>query len=113
VCELLAALGHEATGVGHAEAALTALEQGSYQVLFTDISLPGMSGVDLARQAARLRPGISIIFASGYGASVSSHLELPSRSLGKPYDIEQLKAVLAAVAEEVASAAAEQAVRSL
>ncbi|MBK4736528.1 hybrid sensor histidine kinase/response regulator [Noviherbaspirillum pedocola] len=101
VCELLGALGHAATGVGHAEDALTRLDEGEFDVLFTDVNLPGMSGVELARKAARQRPGIAIIFASGYGASVSNHLELPSRSLAKPYDIGQLKAVLAEVAEEI------------
>jgi PAS domain S-box-containing protein len=103
VCELLAALGHQATGVEHAEEALTTLENGSFDVLFTDVNLPGISGVELARKAARLRPGIAIVFASGYGASISNHLELPSRSLGKPYDLGQLKAVLAEIAEEMKS----------
>jgi CheY-like chemotaxis protein len=103
VCELFAALGHAATGVGHAEEALTVLDSERFDVLFTDVNLPGMSGVELARQAARHRPGIAIVFASGYGTSVSNHLELPSRSLAKPYDIEQLKTVLAEIADEIGS----------
>jgi PAS domain S-box-containing protein len=105
VCELLAALGHVAIGVGHAEEALEVLESRNFDVLFTDVNLPGMSGVELARKAAQLRTGIAIVFASGYGASISNHLELPSRSLAKPYDIGQLKALLAGIAEEIGSMA--------
>jgi PAS domain S-box-containing protein len=106
VCELLDTLGHTATGVGSAEEALEALGNDSFDTLFTDVSLPGMSGVELARKAAAMAPGIAIVFASGYGASISAHLDIPSRSLAKPYDIHQLRAVLAAVAADAAAGAA-------
>ncbi|MDB5758797.1 MAG: hypothetical protein JWM30_2086, partial [Burkholderia sp.] len=104
VCELLNTLGHTVTGVGSAEEALDALKQDGYDTLFTDVSLPGMSGVELARKAAAMAPGIAIVFASGYGASISAHLDIPSRSLAKPYDIHQLRAVLAAVAADAGAA---------
>src|SRR5438874_7419182 len=39
-------------------------------VLFTDIVMPrGLNGVELARQARRLRPGLRVLLASGYPAS--------------------------------------------
>jgi PAS domain S-box-containing protein len=101
VCELLNTLGHTVSGVGSAEEALEALKKDRFDTLFTDVSLPGMSGVELARKAAAMAPGIAIVFASGYGASISAHLDIPSRSLAKPYDIHQLRAVLAAVAADV------------
>ena len=104
VCELLNTLGHTVTGVGSAEEALEALGNGRFDTLFTDVSLPGISGVELARKAAVMAPGIAIVFASGYGASISAHLDIPSRSLAKPYDIHQLRAVLAAVAADASAA---------
>jgi len=104
VCELLATLGHAVTGVGSAEEALQALQQGAFDTLFTDVSLPGISGVELAKKAVTMAPGLSIIFASGYGTSISSHLNIPSRSLAKPYDLTQLRAVLAAVAADMSAA---------
>jgi CheY-like chemotaxis protein len=104
VCELLSTLGHEVTGGGSAEEALEALKAGSFDPLFTDVSLPGMSGVELAKKAAVMVPGLAIIFASGYGASISSHLNIRSRSLAKPYDLNQLRAVLAAVAADASAA---------
>jgi CheY-like chemotaxis protein len=104
VCELLSTLGHEVSGVGSAEEAIEALKEGSFDTLFTDVSLPGMSGVELAKKAAVMVPGLAIIFASGYGASISSHLNIRSRSLAKPYDLNQLRAVLAAVAADASAA---------
>ena len=44
VCEMLRAFGHEADGVGHPNDALAHLAARRYDVLFTDVSLPGMSG---------------------------------------------------------------------
>ena len=35
-------------------------------VLFTDIILPGMDGVQLAKQAKLMRPGIKVLFETGY-----------------------------------------------
>lgn len=97
VCEMLKAFGHEADGVGHGEGALEMLAGTSYDVLFSDVSLPGMSGVELARQALRSAPGIHVIFASGYGEALLRHVEFAYQSLQKPYEIEQLQAALAAI----------------
>ena len=95
VCEMLKAFGHEAHGEGHAEGALEQLARDTYDVLFSDVSLPGMSGVDLARRALREHPHMQVIFASGYGEALLRHVEFPFQSLQKPYEIEQLQAALA------------------
>ena len=94
VCEMLKAFGHDAHGVGHAEGALELLGAHDYDVLFSDVSLPGMSGVDLARQALTGRAHLRVIFASGYGDALLRHVEFPFQSLQKPYEIEQLQAAL-------------------
>lgn len=95
VCELLMILGHRAQGVSDAEAAMDAMAQAKFDVLFTDVSLPGMSGVDLARKVAKEEPAMKIIFSSGYGAVASSDFGFESVSLPKPYDLEKLQQVLA------------------
>ncbi|MYM84778.1 response regulator [Duganella sp. FT50W] len=101
VCETLRALGHKVESVASGEEALPLLQQQRFDVLFTDVSLPGMSGVDLARQALRQAPRLALLFASGYGDELTRHLEFPSQSLQKPYDIEQLQSVLERIAAEV------------
>lgn len=98
VCETLRALGHEVESVASGEEALPQLSSQHFDVLFTDVSLPGMSGVDLARQAVKQAPQLALLFASGYGDELTRHLEFPSQSLQKPYDIEQLQAVLEKIA---------------
>jgi CheY-like chemotaxis protein len=99
VCEMLRAFGHEADGVGHPNDALARLAAGPYDVLFTDVSLPGMSGVDLARQAVTQAPSMRVIFASGYGDTLLRHVEFPYLSLQKPYELDQLQQALDKVAQ--------------
>jgi CheY-like chemotaxis protein len=101
VCETLRALGHEVFPAASGEEALPELSRRSFDILFTDVSLPGMSGVDLARRALQLAPGLELMFASGYGDELTRHLEFPARSLQKPYDIEQLQSALDQIAKRL------------
>ena len=100
---MLKAFGHEADGIDHAEGALQMLAATRYDVLFSDVSLPGMSGVEMARQAMARQPGLQVIFASGYGDSLLRHLDFPHQSLQKPYELEQLQHALAQVAATMAN----------
>jgi len=97
VCELLESLGHSVEGHTNGETALTALAGGEFDVLFTDVSLPGISGVELARRARVAQPALHIVFASGYGNVVTKNAGVEAFSLPKPFDLEQLEAVLALI----------------
>jgi CheY-like chemotaxis protein len=100
VCEMLRAFGHEADGVAHPDDALARLAATRYDVLFSDVSLPGMSGVDLARKAVHDEPALKVIFASGYGDTLLRHLDFPYLSLQKPYELDQLQDALAKVGRQ-------------
>jgi CheY-like chemotaxis protein len=106
ICEMLTAFGHANDGVAHAEAALEKLAGGRYNVLFSDVSLPGMSGVELARRALGADPQLKVIFASGYGDSLLRQVEFPYLSLQKPYEIEQLQKALADIDQQLQRPAA-------
>lgn len=94
VCEMLRTFGHDVSAAANGEAALDMLAGGGFDVLFSDVSLPGMSGVDLGRLAHQRQPGLRIVFASGYSQSLTSRLDFPAVSMQKPYDIEQLQHML-------------------
>lgn len=102
VHETIELLGYAVLSVGSAEAALAEIERMDHlDVLITDISLPGKSGLDLAALCVEAHPAVKVIFASGYG-EVSEHLGVEGWSLPKPYSIEDLKQML----EKVCAAAA-------
>ena len=106
VCETLRALGHDVEAAASGEEALPLLASQSFDVLFTDVSLPGMSGVELARQSRQSRPDLELLFASGYGDELTRHLEFPARSLQKPYDLDLLQDALTQIAHSVQAKAA-------
>ncbi|QGZ42489.1 response regulator receiver domain-containing protein [Pseudoduganella flava] len=102
VCEMLRAIGHEVDAVAAAEDALDKLEAAQadtpFDVLFTDVSLPGISGVELARRAVANWPDLQVIFASGYSGTLTQQLDFAAEAIQKPYDIEQLQAILDRIA---------------
>ncbi|WP_395015436.1 response regulator [Dongia sp.] len=96
--EMLMDLGHAVTEAEDGPAALGLLEQDRFDVMLTDLSLPGLSGDALAAVAVERQPGLGVIFASGYD-------RVPNRSgalqgamlLQKPYDESALADALASV----------------
>ncbi|CAD7336894.1 PAS domain S-box protein [Sphingomonadales bacterium 56] len=74
--EVLNELGYHVIEAGNGPAALEALEQPGEHIdlLFTDVVLPGgMTGADVAREAAARRPDIKILFATGYARNAIFH----------------------------------------
>ncbi|GMU10651.1 hypothetical protein ASNO1_69050 [Corallococcus caeni] len=99
--ELLGLLGHAVMPVASAEEARVALAAEPFDVLFTDVTLPGMSGVELAREVALRKPAMRIIIASGHGRAALDGD--PRQWLGvvvlpKPYALPQIQQALAQVA---------------
>jgi PAS domain S-box-containing protein len=61
---------------------------GTIHLLVTDVVMPEMSGPDLVRQIAPLRPGLKVIFTSGYTADAIARrgmVDPPANFIQKPY----------------------------
>jgi CheY-like chemotaxis protein len=61
---------------------------GSIDLLVADVQMPGMSGLELAKQLSQLEPNMRVLFASGYGEGVTAEttLSIPGVSyLQKPF----------------------------
>lgn len=92
--DLLEGFGFEVHLAETGEAALVALTANRFDLMLTDVVMPGgMSGVDLARRAAREWPEMRIVLTSGYvGDDVESVLaNAPWPFLRKPYSADQLR----------------------
>lgn len=95
--EQLVRLGYRVTTVSNGPEALDLLKTDqSFDLLFTDVVMPGgMSGRQLADQAAVLRPGLSVLFTSGYTENAIVHhgrLDPGVLLLNKPYRRSELAA---------------------
>ena len=69
-------------------------------VLFTDVAMPGrLDGVDLANAACSLRPGLPVLYATGFANLVRNyrHEELRGPVLRKPYRPAELRRAVMAL----------------
>jgi CheY-like chemotaxis protein len=82
-------LGYAVVEVDGGTAALAILDEGGpLDLVFTDIVMPGgMTGMDLARQVRARRPGLKVLFTSGYAdpATFQGGMTADDGWLGKPY----------------------------
>jgi CheY-like chemotaxis protein len=66
VTGMLSARGFRVFAAADGYDAVRILAQHHVDLLFTDVVMPGMDGVQLASQARTMRPGIKVLFATGY-----------------------------------------------
>jgi CheY-like chemotaxis protein len=69
--DILAGEGHEAFAVSDGESALRWTEMLLPDAVITDVIMPGMDGVELAKRILRMQPGCRVILFSGQAASTS------------------------------------------
>jgi CheY-like chemotaxis protein len=94
--ELLENDDREVIALDNAEEALEQFKNERFDVVITDISLPVMSGLDLARALLAMKPGVPIIVASGYALTeVVQNLGPSVRTIVKPFQAEQIDALIA------------------
>ena len=98
--------GREVVLCANAEAALQACSERHYDLVVTDVSLPGISGTELARRLLRDDPQRWIVLCSGYhfGADIA-RLGANVRALNKPFELDELDALIAEVAANRPAAA--------
>lgn len=86
--------GHVVNGSADGEEAVRILEFGGpFDLLLTDIVMPGMDGFDLTRRAMAAHPGIKVIYITGFSAVSMRHAGEDSstaRMLSKPFHLNQL-----------------------
>ncbi|SCX29592.1 Blue-light-activated protein [Agrobacterium sp. DSM 25558] len=86
--EILQDAGFIVVEAASAEEAMAALETVPFDILVTDVNLPGASGPELASRAHTLRPTAAIVFATGDVSRVDNYLG--AGFLSKPYDANAL-----------------------
>jgi CheY-like chemotaxis protein len=94
--------GHEVKAVTDGLEAVNALAAESFDLLLTDIVMPGMDGIALALKAGRDHPDMKILLMTGYATERqrAHNLEaLVHRVVSKPFTLEE---ICRAVAEELA-----------
>jgi CheY-like chemotaxis protein len=98
VARMLRALHHDVTAVTSGEAALKAVVSRRYDIVLTDLSMPKMSGLEVARRIGALASGARVILMTGWGAEEETEpADGVSLVLGKPVTLASLREALTAV----------------
>ena len=94
--EALRELGYRTNLAVDAQAAITALAEGGgiYDAVFSDVVMPGMSGIELGQELRRLYPDLPVVLTSGYSSVLAASGTHGFELLQKPYSIDELARAL-------------------
>lgn len=105
--EALREVGHDVLVCNAGAAAIVAMEEdGKFDVLVTDLGMPGVNGWDVARRARQLDPPLPVIVISGWGAQITQdQLEAAGVKmiLPKPFRLEQIRQAISGINPRVLS----------
>ncbi|MBR0726963.1 PAS domain S-box protein [Bradyrhizobium manausense] len=94
--ELLEDLGYVTRRVANANAALAILGENEFAVdlVFSDVIMPGMNGVELAGVIRERYPGLPVVLTSGYSNVLAENAHRGFELIQKPYSVEALSRIL-------------------
>ena len=98
--------GYVVNAVDRGTAAIPLLEQGSYDLLLSDIVMPEMDGIELAQRCNEISPSTKVMFITGFAAvTLKASREQPNaKVLSKPFHLRDLVLEVDRVLEEKMSA---------
>jgi two-component system cell cycle response regulator CpdR len=85
--------GHTVVDAAQGDEALTELQLREFDLLLTDIVMPVMDGIELARQAAEIDPDMKIMFITGFAAvalNPANRAPADAKVLSKPFHLKDL-----------------------
>jgi DNA-binding NtrC family response regulator len=104
VAEMLQREGYEVAHVGSGEEALKKLKAEDFDVILTDLMMPGIDGMEVLRQSKKLKPAVRVIMITGFGTienAVEAMKEGASDYVSKPFKIGEVQATVKRALEEV------------
>jgi len=85
--------GHAVVDAAQGDEALTELQLREFDLLLTDIVMPVMDGIELARRAAQIDPEMKIMFITGFAAvalNPANRAPEEAKVLSKPFHLKDL-----------------------
>jgi two-component system, cell cycle response regulator CpdR len=93
LAKALANAGYEVVSYDNGRSAYDKLREEPFSLLLTDIVMPEMDGIELARRATELDPDLKVMFITGFAAvalNPDSNAPKDARVLSKPFHLKEL-----------------------
>lgn len=100
---ILVKQGYDVMAVVTAEDALKVINKTSYDLVITDLKLPGIDGLELVRAVRRYKPETSIIMTTAYAtvdSAVKAMKEGAEDYIAKPFNLDEIRMVVGKVFEK-------------
>ncbi|CDM66677.1 PAS domain S-box protein [Pyrinomonas methylaliphatogenes] len=97
LADILIEMGHTVVKASSGEEGLRWLEKSSFDVVFTDLSMPEMDGWTVARHVRARWPNVKLLLVTGYGATIELNGEtadLVDAVISKPFVFDKISAAL-------------------
>ena len=97
--------GHAVTDFGDGSEAYECIKGFTFDLLLTDIVMPGMDGIELAKRAAEMNAALKIMFITGFAAvALHPNSEAPktAKVLSKPFHLREIVAEVERMMSEAA-----------
>lgn len=98
--EILVSAGHTVSAAESGEAGIAAFRQGEFDLVLSDLGMPGMSGWDVAREVRESKPTVPVVLVTGWDEQVDPELLRQSgvvRVVAKPVEMEGLLRIVSDV----------------
>ena len=103
--DMLELRGHEVASAANGEEGVSMFKAGSFDIVFTDLGMPGLSGWDVAKAIRGTNSDVPIVMVSGWGVGIDkSEMEKNGvdEMLPKPFDIDEVWQLVQRIMEEQA-----------
>jgi len=94
ISEVLEVLGHHVKSAPSGEEGLKLFKKENFDLVITDLGMPGMSGWEVTRICKSLKPLVPVMMISGWGHQINEEMISQSKLdgvLGKPFEIDKIK----------------------
>jgi two-component system cell cycle sensor histidine kinase/response regulator CckA len=99
---ILVRFNHSVTAAPDGIAGIEAFQTGNYDIVFTDLGMPGISGWEVAQRIKAIDPHVTVILVTGWGVELDEN-ELEERKIhsviSKPFQIKQILEVVSRALE--------------
>jgi len=95
--DILKFMGHEVSLAATGEEGVEQFKKGDFNIVITDLGMPGISGWEVARICKSLKPDVPVVMISGWGNQIDDEMVRQSKLdgiLAKPFEMNKIKTLV-------------------